>query len=195
MSAALRRSRTSRSSRAFRGLCSPYFFAEGVEARQGQALFVIDPRPYRAALAQARADLAKAQAAVANARTELTRAQKLLDAEAVSREEFETKQATLRSAVASAESARAAVDARALDVSFTTVTSPIAGRVSDKRVSVGSFSIGRANGADARRHGQSHSLCVRRRGELLPEICAAGAIRRAAVVALFPKSCGYPVGR
>jgi RND family efflux transporter MFP subunit len=121
------------------GTVQNVLFREGVEVRQGQILFVIDPRPYRAALAQAQADGAKAQALVANARTELARAQKLLAAEAISREEFETKQANLRSAIASAGSAQASVDAKTLDLSFTTVRSPIAGRVSDKRVSVGSF--------------------------------------------------------
>ena len=114
-------------------------FREGVEVGAGQVLFVIDPRPYRAAAAQAQADLARAQALVANARSELARAQKLLEAEAISREEFETKQANLRSAAASAGSARATLDARTLDVAFTTVRSPISGRVSDKRVSIGSY--------------------------------------------------------
>ena len=114
-------------------------FREGVEVTKGQVLFTIDPRPYRAAAAQARADLAKAEALVTNARTELARAQKLVDAQAISREEFETKQANLRSAVASAGAARAGVDARALDLSFTTVRSPITGRISDKRVSVGTY--------------------------------------------------------
>jgi RND family efflux transporter MFP subunit len=121
------------------GAVESVMFREGVEVGQGQALFVIDPRPYRAALAQAQADLAKAQAAVTNARTELTRAQKLIEVQAISREEFETKQANLRSAAASAGSARASVDARALDLSFTTVRSPIAGRVSDKKVSIGTY--------------------------------------------------------
>ena len=114
-------------------------FREGVEVAKGQVLFVIDPRPYRAAALQAEAELAKAQAQVTNARTEMARAQKLLDAQAVSREEFETKQANLRSAVASAGAARATVESRQLDLSFTTVRSPITGRVSDKRVSIGTF--------------------------------------------------------
>lgn len=114
-------------------------FREGVEVAKGQVLFTIDPRPYRAAAAQARAELAKAEALVTNARTELARAQNLVDAQAISREEFETKQAGLRSAVAAAGAARAAVDARALDLSFTTVRAPISGRVSDKRVSIGTY--------------------------------------------------------
>ena len=114
-------------------------FREGVEVAKGQVLFVIDPRPYRAATAQAEADLARAQALVTNARTEMARAQKLMDAQAISREEFETKQANLRSAIASAGSARATLEARALDLSFTAIRSPISGRISDKRVSIGTF--------------------------------------------------------
>ncbi|MFM9936565.1 MAG: efflux RND transporter periplasmic adaptor subunit [Novosphingobium sp.] len=114
-------------------------FREGVEVAKGQVLFVIDPRPYRAAAAQAEADLAKAQALVTNARTEMARAQKLVDAQAISREEFETKQANLRSAIASAGSARATLEAKQLDLSFTTIRSPISGRVSDKRVSIGTY--------------------------------------------------------
>jgi len=114
-------------------------FREGVEVAKGQVLFTIDPRPYRAAAEQARADLAKAQALVTNARTELARAQKLVDAQAVSREEFETKEANLRSAVAAAGAARANLEAKSLDLAFTTVRSPISGRVSDKRVSIGTY--------------------------------------------------------
>lgn len=121
------------------GTVESVMFREGVEVGQGQVLFVIDSRPYRAALAQAQADLAKTQAAVANARTELARAQKLIEGQAISREEFETKQASLRSAIASAGSARASVEARALDLSFTTVRAPVAGRVSEKKVSVGTY--------------------------------------------------------
>jgi RND family efflux transporter MFP subunit len=121
------------------GTVQSILFREGVEVGAGQVLFIIDPRPYRAAVAQAQADLARTQALVANARTELARAQKLIEAEAISREEFETKQANLRSAVASTGFARANLDARLLDLSFTTVRAPISGRVSDKRVSVGSY--------------------------------------------------------
>ena len=114
-------------------------FREGVEVAKGQVLFTIDPRPNRAAAQQARADLVKAEALVTYARTELARAQKLVDAQAISREEFETKQANLRSAVAAAGAARANLEAKSLDLSFTTVRSPITGRISDKRVSIGTY--------------------------------------------------------
>lgn len=114
-------------------------FRAGVEVSKGHLLFQIDPRPYRAQLEQARAQVVRAQAAQANARTELKRAEELRKFQAVSQEEYETKLATLRSADADVTAARAAVQARALDVEFTSVRSPITGRVSDKRVAIGDY--------------------------------------------------------
>lgn len=114
-------------------------FHEGVEVKTGQFLFEIDPRPFRATLAQAQAQAAHATATLANARTELARAKELLQVKAVSREEFEQKQAAERTAQADLEAARAAVRSSTLDLDFTTVRSPIAGRVSDKRVSIGDY--------------------------------------------------------
>lgn len=112
-------------------------FRPGVEVGRGQMLFRVDARPYQAALAQARAQTLRAQATLANARSEAARAQKLLGFQAVSREEAEQKDAAVRTAAADLAAARAAADAAELNLSFTTVRSPIAGRVSDRRVSVG----------------------------------------------------------
>jgi RND family efflux transporter MFP subunit len=117
-------------------------FREGVEVKQGQFLFEIDPRPFQAALAQAQGQAARAAATLTNAQAERARAAKLLEAQAVSREEFEQKEAAQRTAEADLQAARAAVRARALDLEFTQVRSPIAGRVSDKRVSVGDYVTG-----------------------------------------------------
>jgi RND family efflux transporter MFP subunit len=114
-------------------------FRAGVEVPRGALLFRIDPRPFRAALEQARAQAVRSQAALTNAQTELRRAEELRKVQAVSQEEYETKLATLRSAQADLTAARAAVDARALDLEFTAVRAPIAGRVSDRRVAVGDF--------------------------------------------------------
>lgn len=114
-------------------------FRDGLKVGKGQFLFEIDPRPYLAALARARADEAHAAATLANARTEFARGKALLAANAVSREEYDQKLAAERTASADLDSARAEVRQRALDVGFTVVRSPIAGQVSDKRVSIGDY--------------------------------------------------------
>jgi len=114
-------------------------FRPGVEVGTGQMLFQIDPRPYRAALAQAQADLMRARAEVAKAQTELNRAAELRKYQAVSQEEFESKVAALRSAEADRAADAAAVDSRQLDLGFTTIRAPVSGRVSDKRVALGDY--------------------------------------------------------
>lgn len=121
------------------GVVTRIGFQEGRDVGRGQFLFEIDPRPYRAALAQAQAEVARANAQLANGRTELNRARELLRQNAISREEFEQKQAAERSGAAALEAARAGVQSRELDVQFTNVRSPISGRISDKRVAIGDF--------------------------------------------------------
>lgn len=121
------------------GTIDRVLFTDGQYVRSGQPLFTIDPRPYRAALAQAQAQSAKAQASLANARSELARAGKLLAAQAISREEFEQKQADVGTAAADLAAGRASLDTARLNLTFTTVRSPVAGRISDRRVSRGNF--------------------------------------------------------
>lgn len=114
-------------------------FADGQRVSKGEPLFIIDQRPYRATLEQAQAQLAKARANDINARTELARAKTLLAAQAISKEEYESKEATARSASADVQAGQAAVTNAALNLEFTVVKSPIAGRVSDRRVSRGNL--------------------------------------------------------
>ena len=121
------------------GTIDRVLFANGQHVHQGEALFIIDPRPYAAALAQARAQAAKANAALINARSELARAEKLLTAQAISKEEEETKQAAVRTAAADLAAAQANITTARLNLGFTTVRSPITGLVSDRRVSKGNF--------------------------------------------------------
>lgn len=121
-------------------------YEDGQVVRAGQLLYRIDSRPLQAALRQAQADEARARTALQLARTELNRASKLLAADAVSREEYEAKQAAVASAAASLESARATVGSRALDVEYTQVRAPLTGRISDTRVGVGNLVQGSAGG-------------------------------------------------
>lgn len=114
-------------------------FRDGEVVRRGQLLFTIDPRPYQAALAEARARLAAAQSAVALANSEYARAARLVDHEAVSREEVESLRAQVRSTGAAVAAAQAVVRQRQLDLEFTRVTAPISGRVSDRRIDVGNI--------------------------------------------------------
>jgi RND family efflux transporter MFP subunit len=114
-------------------------FRDGEFARAGDLLFVIDPRPFEATLAQARAEAQRARASADLAQTNFARSEKLLGLNAVSREEFDTARAGVAQARADLAAAEATVRARALDVEFTRVTAPISGRMSDRRVDVGSF--------------------------------------------------------
>jgi len=116
-------------------------FADGDYVRAGEPLFTIDARPAEAALAQARAQLARAEAMLANARTELARSETLAEAQAASQEEVEQRQATVRAGVAEVNAARANVRAQQLDVGFTTVRAPISGYVSERMVDAGNSVI------------------------------------------------------
>lgn len=114
-------------------------FRDGQMVRQGQLLFVIDPRPYQAALTQARGQEAHARATLANARIELARAVKLLADRAISEQDYETRLATEQQAAADLTTAQGQVQTAALNVQFTRVTAPLTGRISDKRVTVGNL--------------------------------------------------------
>jgi RND family efflux transporter MFP subunit len=114
-------------------------FKDGQLVKKGEVLFEIDPRPYQAVLDQAKAQAQRAEATVQNSRTTLERGKILLAARAISQEEFDNRQAAQRQAAADLAAAEAAVRNAALNLSFTRVTAPLAGRVSDRRVAVGNL--------------------------------------------------------
>ncbi len=115
--------------------------------RKGDLLFVIDPRPYRAELSKAEAELARAVARSELAASDAARSKSLVDIKAVSREEYDTRVNASREATANVAAARAAVDAAKLDLEFTRVTSPIAGRVSKAAITAGNLVTGGSNAA------------------------------------------------
>jgi multidrug efflux system membrane fusion protein len=114
-------------------------FDEGKEVSKGDLLFVIDQRPYRSALEQAQAQLAEARSKARLAASQDARASELLKVNAISREEHETRQAASAQATAAVRAAAAAVAAARLELQFTEVRSPIAGRIGRALVTVGNL--------------------------------------------------------
>src|SRR5690606_329238 len=114
-------------------------FKEGQEVKKGDLLFVIDPRPYKAALDQANAQLQRARAEARLAQAQDARAQTLIEAKAISREEFETRKAASAQGDAGVRAAEAAVAAAKLDLQFTQVRAPIDGRISRAMVTEGNL--------------------------------------------------------
>ncbi len=114
-------------------------FKAGAMVKKDDLLFVIDPRPYQADLDRAVADFERASAQLKLAELDFNRAKDLRDKKVTSPEEFDQKAAGLQSAQASQRSAKAAKDFAELNLQFTQIHSPIAGRVSNERVTVGNL--------------------------------------------------------
>lgn len=123
-------------------------FTDGAFVRQGQLLFTIDPRPYLAALAQARAAVASARSDLALAQADFGRANRLLSQHFVAVSDIDRLRAKVEAAEAELAAANAQAQARALDLSFTQVRAPISGRVSDRRIDPGNLVQGGGGGAD-----------------------------------------------
>jgi RND family efflux transporter MFP subunit len=121
------------------GYLQSIHFKNGATVKQGDLLFVIDPRPYQAELERAKADLALANAKLERMNKDLARAQMLVRARAVSEEEVDTRTSDQRQGQESVQAARAMVNAAQLNVEFTQVRAPISGRISRNLVSVGNL--------------------------------------------------------
>lgn len=114
-------------------------YREGDEVRKGQVLFTIDDRSYRAALEQAKAELARARSQASLARSESGRSEKLIGTQAISREAWEQRRAAASQAQAEVLAAEAAVDMAQLNLDFTRVTAPIDGRASRAMITAGNL--------------------------------------------------------
>jgi membrane fusion protein (multidrug efflux system) len=114
-------------------------FTEGQRVAAGEVLFRIDPAPYEVALAEARGRLSQVQAAYELAETEFRRARELRERNVLSQSDFDTRREQREAAEAGLESARAAVAAAELNLSWCTVTAPLAGRIGRALVDVGNL--------------------------------------------------------
>lgn len=121
------------------GYIQQVHFRDGQEVRQGDLLFTIDPQPYQAELARARAQLESARTQADLARSEEARARKLIDKKAISAQEYDQLTSGTRNAQANVQAAEAAVQAAQLNVGYTQIRAPIAGRVSRANVTAGNL--------------------------------------------------------
>ena len=106
---------------------------------KGDRLFVIEPRPYRASLGEAKAGVAAAEAGLARTEADLDRLEFAVKTDAVSQSDVDLARAQRDMAIASLQSAEASLDTAELQLSYTNVTSPIAGQVSRNLVDVGNL--------------------------------------------------------
>src|SRR3984893_2809728 len=121
------------------GYITEIHFEAGAIIKKGDLLYVIDPRPYQADYDRAAAEFERMQAQLKLSQIELDRAKELRAKNTISASEFDQKAATYQGASAAARSAEAAKNSAALNLEFTQVKSPIDGRVSDQRITVGNL--------------------------------------------------------
>ncbi|QQX88367.1 efflux RND transporter periplasmic adaptor subunit [Cupriavidus necator] len=121
------------------GTIDAVHFREGALVKKGDPLFTIDPRPYAAEVARADAALAAAQVRAAHAQSEQTRAQRLLDDNAISKREFDERINAARETGANVRAAQAQLETARLNLAYTRITAPVAGRVSRAEITVGNL--------------------------------------------------------
>jgi membrane fusion protein, multidrug efflux system len=114
-------------------------FKEGALVKKGDVLFEIDPRSYKAALAQAEGNLASAQAKLTRLEADLARAQRLLSSGSIGREEFDKISGDRGEAGAALQALNAAVEQAKLDLGFTKIAAPVTGRVGRAIVTEGNL--------------------------------------------------------
>ncbi|MGI4975935.1 MAG: efflux RND transporter periplasmic adaptor subunit, partial [Janthinobacterium lividum] len=124
------------------GYLSEIHFADGQMVRKGDLLFVVDPRPYEIALQQAGAQFQAATAALDLANRQVGRSTELVRENFASHEVLDQRVQAQLAAQAGIEQAKAAIHAAQLNLEFTRITAPFSGRVSMRRVSIGSLVSG-----------------------------------------------------
>jgi RND family efflux transporter MFP subunit len=121
-------------------------FQDGQLVKQGDLLFTIDRRPFETTVAQTKAQLAQARANLAFAESDLARGSQLVRDKTITEQTFDQRTQAKRVAEASVQAQEAAVRQAELDLQFTELKAPVAGRIGDRRVSPGNLVTGGTGG-------------------------------------------------
>jgi RND family efflux transporter MFP subunit len=128
------------------GYLDQIHFRDGQMVKQGDLLFTIDKRPFQNTVAQARGTLAQAKANLSFTEADLERAKQLVRDRTITEQAFDQRTQAFRAAQASVAANEAAVRQAELDLEFTELRAPVAGRIGDRRVSPGNLVTGGAAG-------------------------------------------------
>lgn len=121
------------------GYLDKVFFVDGTEIKKGDPLFRIDRRPFIAEVNRARANVQRSEAHLARLEADYHRAKSLYERKNLSREEFDRVEGDHAEALALLGSAKASLDLAELELSFTSVTAPLTGRLSRRMMDPGNF--------------------------------------------------------
>lgn len=129
------------------GYLEKIHFKDGQLVKEGDDLFTIDPRPFKATVEQAKAALEQAKANLAYAESDLKRGESLRTGTTITQQALDQRLQASRVSAASVTSAEAALQQAQLDLSFTELKAPVSGRIGDRRVSIGNLVSGGASGS------------------------------------------------
>lgn len=121
------------------GYLQEIHFKDGQFVEKGDLLFTIDPRPFQAVLEAAQADLARTETQYSLAARELNRAKRLVKKKAMSQEEVDVRNSSVKTSHASIAAAKASVRRAELDLEYSLIKAPISGRISNRKVDVGNL--------------------------------------------------------
>ena len=128
------------------GYLDQIHFRDGQMVKEGDLLFTVDKRPFQNTVAQARGTLAQSKANLAFTEADLERGRQLVRDRTITEQTFDQRTQAFRAAQASVAGNEAAVRQAELDLEFTELRAPVAGRIGDRRVSRGNLVTGGASG-------------------------------------------------